>query len=354
MKIGIYDPYLDDLGGGEKYMMSIAEYFSGNNEVSVFWDRQSDLKKVADRFSLNLSKITLKNNIFSSKYPFLKRCLETFNYDVLIILSDGSIPLVFSRKLFIHFQQPFPSAKITFKDNLKKMRVNSFFCNSLYTKSFIDKEFKIDSKVLYPPIDISSQKKEKRNIILHVGRYRSTDDKGQDYKKQGLMIDIFKKMIDQGLKDWKFILAVGLKESDEYRFDKLRKKAQDYPIEFLVNLNNKDLEKKYSESKIYWHASGYGEDLEKKPELAEHFGISTVEAMMAGAVPVVINAGGQREIVEDGKNGYLWNALDDFIMKTNNLIEDKKNWEKMSINAMTKSKVFAKNRFHNDLEKLIK
>jgi len=39
--------------------------------------------------------------------------------------------------------------------------------------------------------------------------------------------------------------------------------------------------------------------------------MTTVEAMSAGCIPVVINKGGQKEIVEHGTSGFLWNTLDE-------------------------------------------
>ena len=354
MRIGIYDPYLDDLGGGEKYMITLAECLSRDNSVTVFWNRQEDLRKVAERFSLDISRITLKNNIFSTQYPFFKRCLDSLSYDAIVVLSDGSIPFVLSKKLFIHFQQPFPAIKASLKTSLKKIRVTSFFCNSYFTKSFIDKEFKIDSKVLYPPINTKTKVFKKDNIILHVGRFRVINVRSDDYKKQETMIDTFKKMVDEGIKDWKLILAVGLRDDDKLKFANLQKKAKGYPVEFLINLNSDKLGNVYSRAKIYWHATGYGEDLQKYPEKAEHFGISTVEAMGSGAVPVVMNAGGQREIVEDGKSGYLWNTLEDFAEKTNSLIKEKDLWKEMSANAIKRSEIFSGNRFCKDLKAIIK
>ena len=354
MRIGIYDPYLDDLGGGEKYMMTLAQCFSEENEVTVFWNSPEDLKKVAERFSLDLSKVRLKNNIFSPTYSSFKRWLESLSYDAIVILSDGSIPLVLSKKLFIHFQQPFPKIKMSLKTSLKKIRVSSFFCNSLFTKSFVDEEFGINSRVIYPPVDARVKENKKENIILHVGRFRVKNVGSEDYKKQGIMVQTFKKMVTRGLKNWKLILAVGLQGEDWPRFEKLQDLAHGYPIEFLINLNKDKLYKVYSISKIYWHATGYGEDFNKNPEMAEHFGISTVEAMASGAVPVVINAGGQGEIVEDGKSGYLWNTLEDFTMKTDKLIKDEKLWKGMSSNAIKRSKVFSGDRFCNDLKDIIK
>lgn len=354
MKIGIFDPYLNDLGGGEKYMITIAKCLSQSNSVFVFWDNKDDLNKVAERFSLDVSKIVLKENIFSHNYPFLRRCLDSLSYDAIIVLSDGSIPFIFSKKLFIHFQQPFPSVRLSLKIFLKKMTVTSFFCNSYFTKSFVDKEFKIDSKVLYPPIDIKNKIIKKENIILHVGRFRIINERSGDYKKQEVMINTFGKMVNAGIKNWKLVLAVGLRDDDKYKFVNLQRKANGYPIEFLINLNNDQLSNLYSKSKIYWHASGYGENLDKNPELAEHFGISTAEAMGSGCVPVVINAGGQKEIVENNKSGFLWNSLRELMQKTDSLIKDQKLWYKMSKESIKRSEIFSGNRFCNELMNIVK
>lgn len=353
MRVGIFDPYLDDLGGGEKYMMTLAQCLSRNHSVTVFWDNKQDLKKISERFSLDTSKITIKNNIFSSGCSFFKRCIESLNYDAIICLSDGSIPFVLSKKLFIHIQQPFPDIKMSVKSKLKKMRVNSFFCNSYFTKSFIDKEFGINSKVIYPPVEIKKTKTKKENIILHVGRFRAINAGTQDYKKQETMVAVFKRMIDEGLKNWRFILAVGLRESDKSQFNKLQKDAKGYPIQFLVNLNNKDLDKVYAKAKIYWHASGFGEDLGNNPQFAEHFGISTVEAMVKGTVPVVINAGGQKEIVKEGENGFLWDSIEELKSKTLKLIEDEPLLNKFSKQSAKDAEKFSKEKFCREINSLV-
>jgi glycosyltransferase involved in cell wall biosynthesis len=83
--------------------------------------------------------------------------------------------------------------------------------------------------------------------------------------------------------------------------------------------------------------------------MAEHFGISTVEAMGAGAVPIVINAGGQKEIVEDGVQGFLWDSLDDLKKKTLRLIQDPSLLERMSEKSKEKAKKFAGNRFEKQV-----
>lgn len=353
MKIGIFDPYMDDLGGGEKYMMTIAQDLSSEHEVSVFWNNREDIQKIEQRFGLDLSKITIRKNIFKN-LSFFPRLFETRKYDSIIFLSDGSVPFTLSPKLFIHVQQPlqqFQSSSI--KEKFKLARVTKFFCNSEFTKGFVGKKFGIKTMVVYPPVSLYPIEIKKENIILHVGRFRVKNVNSEDYKKQGVMIQTFKEMVDNGLKKWKLVMAVSVNESQMELYKKMKKNAENYPIEFLLNETNKNLWETYSKAKIYWHASGFGENLKTHPELAEHFGISTVEAMGAGAVPVVINAGGQREIVTNGKNGFLWDTLEELKKKTLELTIDEKLLSKLSKEAINRSKDFSDEEFKKHIQQMI-
>lgn len=363
MRVGIYDPYLDDLGGGEKYMMKIAECLAGQHDVSVFWEKKGDIDELVKRFSLNLSKVKFIKNIFSKNVSLFERVIKSKNFDAIFILSDGSIPLLLSNKLFIHLQQPLPFVKVGLKTKFKISRVNNFFCNSYFTKSYIDKEFGIESLVIYPPVEIKAKKLKKENIILTVGRIRVrevvTSPSGvitamRDDKKQTVIIDAFKGLVKNGLGDWRLTLAVSVKNDEEKLFEALRKGAQGFPVDFLVNKTNEELWEIYSRAKIYWHATGFGEDLEKYPEYTEHFGISTVEAMGAGAVPVVINAGGQKEIVKNRENGFLWNNLEELQKRTLQLINDEALMEKMSKAAIERAAVFSGDRFCKEVRQMIK
>jgi len=359
VKVGIFDPYLDDLGGGEKYMVKIAQCLARDNEVFLFWDSPKDIERLKNRFLLDFSGVKLTKNIFSPSTSTLTRLLESRKFDSIIVLSDGSIPFLLSKKTYVHFQQPFTNIKKDFRLRFKTGRVKKFFCNSLFTKSYIDETYGVNSSVLYPPIDLKPKKIKKENIILHVGRFRvkgirtSLNQPIGDYKKQSLMIEVFKKMINEGLKNWKFVLAVSINDSEKHLFEKTIENSKGFPIEFLINKNNDELWEIYSKSKIYWHASGLGEDLTKNPQSAEHFGISTVEAMGAGVVPVVINAGGQKEIIQDSENGLLWNTEKELIEKTESLIKNEKTMEIMSKAAINRARFFAGNRFCNDLEKIL-
>ncbi len=354
MRIAVFDPYLNTLGGGEKYMLTAAACLAMDHEVFVLWDEDLDvLKKAEKRFSLNLEKVSLSKNLFKHK-SFYKRYLLSKKYDAILFLSDGSIPVV-GCKLFIHLQFPIEWVCPNIYLKIKLKRINSVICNSNFTKDFVDKKLGTKSIVLYPPSSVffKDTKIKKENIILTVGRFGKLPNGGY-FKKQDFMIESFKKMVDQGLKDWRLVIVVSFIEKYKEEIKKLKEMTKGYPIELIENANWDDLCKVYLKSKIYWHASGFGEDLKKNPERAEHFGISTVEAMSARSIPVVINAGGQREIVENGKNGYLWDNQDQLIGLTNKLMRDDKLREKMAKEASVKAKEFSNEIFCQNIREIFK
>lgn len=355
MKIGVYDPYLDDLGGGEKYMMTIAECLSKKHEVSIFWDNKKDIDELLQRFSINLSKVSIAKNIFAPEFGFLKRISESRKYDAIIVLSDGSIPFLLSKKIFLHIQQPLDVIENKkLKTKIKLLRIAGIFSNSEYTKAFNKGYFSKKTIILYPPVNLYPNNKKKENIILHVGRFRVKNVSGvDDYKKQAVMVRTFKEMVDGGFKGWELVMAVSVGGKELEKFEEMKNLVKGYPVRFIVNSSNDVLGEIYSKAKIYWHASGFGEDLVAHPEFAEHFGISTVEAMSAGVVPVVINAGGQKEIVNEGETGFLWDTLGELKLKTLKLTKDDKLLNRLSKKASQSVQRFSKERFCTEVNELI-
>src|SRR5690242_10663149 len=104
MKIGIYDPYLDTLGGGEKYIFDIAQCLSKADQVTVFWDDVKILEKAEERFGKKFTNINLKSNVFSSN--IIKKYIATSSFDLFFYISDGSIPFLFAKKNYLILQFP--------------------------------------------------------------------------------------------------------------------------------------------------------------------------------------------------------------------------------------------------------
>jgi glycosyltransferase involved in cell wall biosynthesis len=167
------------------------------------------------------------------------------------------------------------------------------------------------------------------------------------------MISAFKVLYDSGQKDYRFVLVVTHKQKDSNEIQRLNQEIKNYPIELLTETSHDRLVSLYKQAKIYWHAAGFQEDLGTHPERAEHFGISTVEAMSAGVVPVVINAGGLSEIVTNEKDGFLWNSESELLQKTSDIIKDDFLRERMANAAIERAKAFTQDMFCNRINQIV-
>lgn len=354
MRIVLHSPYLDTLGGGERYLATLAEGFARKgNQVDFFWDDPTIIKKLMGRFDLDLSNVGTRPNVFGKKIRLLSRLALLRNYDFAIYLSDGSIPTPLAKRNILHFQVPFilkDGRRLSNK--LKLAHYLAIVVNSKFTKKYIDETYGISSQVIYPPCDFSffrppAGRREKENIILSVGRF----SKIFGGKKQEVLIDAFKNFCRK-YPDWRLILAGG--SQDGKYVEKLREITNGIPVKVLVNLSGDNLRELYAKAKIYWHAAGYGEDLERYPERAEHFGISVCEAMAAGCVPAVFSGGGLTEIIDHGRDGFLWNSKEDLFAQTTRLVKDANLLEKLSMHARSKAKRFSKDTFISEFEKIIR
>lgn len=348
MKFGFYSPYLDTFGGGERYMLTLASHLSQNHLVDIFWDDSAIKPPLARFLKIDLTKTTLVKNIFHDS--FLKKSFATLNYDLLFILSDGSVPSTLAPKNILHFQVPFKLPPPDLKTKLKLKKYKWIITNSHFTKGFIDKSFGVSSKVIYPPVDIKSIiPGQKEKLILSVGRFGPNQ---LHPKKQEVLIDVFKEVYKK-TPEWKLVLVGQAKKEDQKYLRRLKKSSRGYAIKIIENLSFQKLKELYSHASIYWHATGFGEDENKSPEKMEHFGISTVEASAAGAIPIVVAKGGQKEIIEDGKNGLLWETKTQLYEKTLKIIKDEEITQKLSQNAIKNSRRFSQEVFFREYEKTI-
>lgn len=267
-------------------------------------------------------------------------------------LSLPKIKVIALKLLNIHLRQAqFFKSSADFVTSYDKI-----LCNSSYGQRWFNilTKNKYESEVLYPPVgvtDFSPLPKEK--LIISVGRFFV----GGHNKKQLEMIEVFKKMYDkhEELKSYRYVLVGGVEDKKEHQdyLKKCRTAAKGYPIKFQVNASFSELRKSLGIAKIFWHAAGYQEDEKKDPDKFEHFGITTVEAMAAGAIPIVIAKGGQPEIIEDGVNGLLWNTEQELIYKTVALAQGRYNYDSIRKEAMDKSKQYSIDKFNERLDEIL-
>lgn len=337
MRAAIHNPYLDTLGGGERYTGFFAEVLAKSGyTVDIEWKDYEIKEALASRFGIDLSGVNIVKDIKRGD-----------GYDLCFWVSDGSIPLLHSRKNILHFQVPFQNVSgRSLMNKMKLFRINKIICNSNFTKRIIDKAYGVESLVIYPPVDtVGIKPKRKENLILFVGRFSQTlQNKGQD-----ILIKTFKKMCDQGLKDWKLIIAGGVEVGVGNFVEELRILAAGYPVEIIKSPDFKTLKDLYGRAKIFWSASGYSEDEGRNPEKVEHFGITVVEAMAGGSAPIICEAGGHKEIITDGANGLLWKTTSDLVKKTKAVILDPKKLRSIALNAGKSVEKYSELSFENNV-----
>ena len=399
-RVAIYNPYLETRGGGEKLSLAIAEYLSSNYEVTLISKSKNNLSKLEEYFSLDLSKCKLTiidnkskffsrlsarlhfprrlNSLIGEYYDYKK--IKKANYDLFINVcyrsnifppSKKSIYLCMFPQEFNHNKDSL-HRKIYHKlvDVLEKILYGKAGVNvvrsytavvaiSSYTKSWIEKYWGIDGDdipLLYPICENmknSSIKKEK--LILNVGRFFSNSGENH-HKCQDKLLEAFREMGELQKSGWRlcFIGSVA-EDTDSLRyFLKLYQDSRDLPVEIITNTPFSVLKDHFAKASIYWHATGAGYKELNHPEKQEHFGITTIEAMTAGAVPVVINSAGQKETVIDGEDGFLWNNKKELIDLTYKVANNPELFNKMSKMAEEDAKRFNKESFEKSLSNIIK
>jgi glycosyltransferase involved in cell wall biosynthesis len=335
-KVALYNPYLDVLGGGEKHILSIIKIFEDFGFTPyVFWD--TNLKKKIERIlGLNFKNLFFLPNIFKKKstLSFFKNLFVLKKFDYFFYVTDGSYFFSLAKKNFVFAMVPDKNLYQLNLINRLKLLNWQFIANSSFT-SFWLKKWGINAWVITPYIDeklfkLNRQKKEK--VILSVGRFFSH----LHSKKQDIIIKTFKKIKQKNslFKNFKLILAGGLKEKDKDYFNYLQKiTADDCSIIFKPNISQKELYRLYQKATFFWHFTGYGVDEEKYPQNVEHLGITPLEAMAAGCLTFCYKAGGPRTLIEDGLNGFSFNSEKELIRKMENIIFDKRMQKNIKKNA---------------------
>jgi len=369
------------MGGGEKYIGKIAEILSRENEISFIVFSQPDFKELETRLGIDLSRVAVNNiggpalllppslaaakkmALFLAKRIFSPTAVNTYRvskctrkYDLFMNQEHETFIPSHSTRSFLICEvpprkQPLLRRIVTgLLFDPKATSYDKIVVNSYFTKKWVEKYYRREAEVLYPPIDTNSFiPSSKQNIILSVGRFCTA----LHCKKQLEMVKSFRKLcVEHDLKDWAYHLVGGLGSTPRDRdyFVSCQEEVRGLSVYFHANATLEVLKELYGKARIFWHATGLGEDENEHPECMEHFGITTVEAMAAGCVPVVINKGGQPEIVQNRINGFLFDTSGELIDCTIKLIRDEALWKKMSEACIIRSQQFSLINFEKRVE----
>jgi glycosyltransferase involved in cell wall biosynthesis len=199
-----------------------------------------------------------------------------------------------------------------------------------FTREFVKETWGRDATTLYPPcpIDLYSDLRDqpKENLVITVGRI------GPE-KRMELFLEIARTMPRV-----KFAIVGSISPEKRVYSDVLRNAAPSNVSFVLAPLRKvKDI---LGRAKVYVHCA-----------LNEHFGITIVEAMAAGCVPVVHNSGGAREIVTNSV-GYKWDTVAEASKQIASLLGDDPLRRRLSEASAVRSKLFGPHAFESGMAKV--
>lgn len=225
----------------------------------------------------------------------------------------GSSPLALARAYASLFESYPPS--VAFLDSYDRIVANSEF-----TRRWIRTYWGREAGLLYPPVGLRTPADPdhpgagKEPIILSVGRFFAAE-RGHS-KKQIDMVHAFRTLLERAdvralpdAANWQLHLVGGCSDADRPYLDEVRRAAEGLPVVLHVDASGETVDRLYRAASIYWHAAGFGEDASAHPDRMEHFGITTVEAMSAGAVPVAYGEAGPLEAFTHGIEGFHFHTL---------------------------------------------
>ncbi len=324
MKVLVNHPYLGQKGGAEQvFFQVIRALIDIREEVAVLSD-QKTLNELENTgvalvpyngkgFRLRRFQVYQKFLRHELKKRHLKRRIGTV--DLEIMTQDVMFLVGVGRKqvAYVHYPENLwrlENARVrsewvwrflyypVLRSFRKKVaNIDAFFCNSGYTKKAIHDRWGREAKVVYPPVDVENFcPAPKEDFVVSVGRFVKT-------KNYEFVVDVARRMPES-----KFII-IGRKQNFEPYYEKIQK-IKPANVELLTNAPLDIVSSTLGRAKVYLHAM-----------VGEHFGISVVEAMAAGCIPVVHDSGGMKEAI--GEFGYLYKDTNECVYAVRKALNDR-------------------------------
>jgi glycosyltransferase involved in cell wall biosynthesis len=309
MIVGVFSPAINKCGGAEWVAINIVTALKEHgHQVIVLSDDPLDQNKFMDIFGekilanqqmvfpLRFFSSTNHHNLYTNALKCLalkSKCqvlVDTFSNAILPGVDSAyfqGFPLL--ERLRIHlphlrekiFFSPYQNYKNFSRDNIK---TKLLFANSKYSADAIRAELDVEPHILYPsvsnyilnPNNVDLEKQRKNNVAT-VARINAVKN-----------LQIIPYIAESTNKDISFTI-MGLLDSEK-TLNSLLKLIKDLNlserVKILTNVKREQLKSILLSSKVFLHTS-----------INEPFGISIVEAMASGCIPVVHNSGGPKEFV---------------------------------------------------------
>jgi glycosyltransferase involved in cell wall biosynthesis len=336
LKIGVFHPSLYNFGGGEFVALVVVNSLASNgHEVELLTSKK--IKQDLVKRMMGEQIASSVKMIFQPSYTHPSGSFDLFPtalYSLVLkskcdILVDTYSNCVFpwTDICYIHFpflnrndySKVFPYLKhrhvrnllglpyLLYARKIQNYKNKLIIANSQFTADSIKEFTDADVKVIYPPVSSNSFRQSpfkrcdasREDLIVTVSRF-SKDKK----------LEIIPYIAKQTEREVRFVIIGLLHDQKVYEalIKSVKKLGLTEKVKIMLNAPKKELEDLLGRAKIYLHTT---------PQ--EHFGISIVEAMASGCIPITHNSGGMMEFVPDR---YRYEDLQDAVIKINSAMHE--------------------------------
>jgi len=343
MKVGIIHNSLNPTGGGERLCLeTIKSLKEAGYKVALATIEPTDWRKVEriigeiTKPDMEISLLNFKTRMFGIYMRLLtsflasklrKRCdiiLNThgdilpieadiiyMHYPTFALLKENPVNMKYSSSLFWRaYFIPYEGVQ---RFLIKRFLNSLILTNSIFSKKAIRKYTGKDAIIIHPPVDVetfayAAKKDVREDLVISCGRY--SPEKNYEF-----ILEVAEKLKNKPIR-FMIVGASSGRVSRKYyeKLERIRRAKKLKNVELLRDLDFSKLLALYGKAKVYLHAMRY-----------EHFGISIVEAMAAGLVPVVHRSGGPWEDIlkaQQGRYGFSYLTIEEAAQTIEDLIEN--------------------------------
>jgi len=295
MNIGVIHGFVGE-GGADRILFSLLEGLKGH-DVTIYTVSKPKIElpfRVVSSLPFYLPVFGLYQRLMEAKLS-----KKAKSHDVIVCTSGSPVFPEKDQKLILYchhdfqdeskkkdtkysglwgmYYKPYQNLIEKFLKVIKSNNIN-LVTNSKFVHDSILEHFEKNSEIIYPPVEINKfQKKiqKESNSVIAISRYSPE-------KKLDVAIKIMQDIPEFSFK----IIGSTYTKSNILYYNQIKEKAKNYShIELLKDVQRNRLIEYVAKSKIYLHTS------------EETFGISVVEAIAAGCIPIVPNDSAHKETV---------------------------------------------------------
>lgn len=305
MRIGFFSPTINRVGGGEWVTLNMIYALKAKKHKIVVHSAEKIEPVHIQRFfghSLRLDEVNYWPSIFDpynleSIYPncsksflFSLKCdllIDTFSNALLpwtdAVYFQGGPRALFLLKgvkglLFLPYK-----ALLRHTNRHVRPKEKILMTCSKWSAKIIEEATGLNVKVLYPPVSDffkCAKNQPKSNVVATVARISS-----------GKKLETIPQVAKLVSNEISFVIIGNCRYTNQlnalsYLQESIRKLGVQKKVKVLLNISREKQRDILKSSKVYLH-----------PPLFEAFGVSIVEAMSAGCIPIVPDYGGPREFV---------------------------------------------------------